>query len=208
MQCQWFCQWINSWIAQFARRAHCGWVSNLFYSSQCSAFCAMHFTWKWEKWVQCLTLATDRWFVFTVLIEPFIIRGEGAKVFTRTNLSPIIPYYLCYPDLSVLITVSSSQSKKYFIEIQGALSTNDLLQYMINVCKIHPSHPINLNHTICHIHPIHQINWFQQICQICPICSVDPIFWMLPIHIIHHVPDFQACLHQSNIPILQSSDIQ
>ena len=45
--------------------------------------------WKWEKWEQCLTLAplcaTDRWFVFTVVIEPFIMRGEGAKVFTRTN---------------------------------------------------------------------------------------------------------------------------
>ena len=99
--------------------------------------------------MQCLTLATDRWFVFTVLIEPFIIRGGGAKVFTWTNLSLIIPYYLCYPDLSVLITASSSQPKKYFIEIQGALPTNDLLQHLINVCKIHPSHPIHLNHTIC-----------------------------------------------------------
>ena len=33
--------------------------------------------------------------------------GEGAKLFTRTNSRPIIPHYLCYPDLLALILITT-----------------------------------------------------------------------------------------------------
>ena len=47
---------------------------------------------------------TDRWFVFTVVIEPFIIRGGGCNGSYLGLIGLIIPYYLCYPGLLAFIT--------------------------------------------------------------------------------------------------------
>ena len=43
--------------------------------------------------------------------------GEGAKLFTRTNTRPIIPYYLSYSKIIIITT------KEIVLGVQGALPT-------------------------------------------------------------------------------------